>query len=87
MTREDLDEFSNKVLKECLDYVEKLPETVHSVSDLLTIVIHRNGEKFCYKLLNTLAEEVRKFSTFQLSQLNKFYKEETVPWPCMIFRC
>lgn len=58
LSKEALDEFSNQVLSVCLEYIEKLPETVYKVSDLLTIIVRRNGESFCYKLLNTLAEVV-----------------------------
>lgn len=67
LSKEALDEFSNQVLSVCLEYIEKLPETVYKVSDLLTIIVRRNGESFCYKLLNTLAEVVSYiplFSTF-----------------------
>ncbi|KAG8244817.1 E3 ubiquitin-protein ligase huwe1 [Homalodisca vitripennis] len=50
--------FSNQVLQTCLDYVESMPETVYRACDLLTIIIRRNGESYCYKLLNALATEV-----------------------------
>lgn len=52
------DEFVSKCLKNCLNLLDELPETVYRVCDLLVTIIKRNKFEYRKEILTILTEEI-----------------------------
>ena len=58
LSKDIIDDFTNKALSGCLSLLDTLPDTVYRVCDLLLAVFNRNGSKFKETVLRHLIQEV-----------------------------
>ena len=58
LSKDTIDEFTNKALSGCLSLLDTLPDTVYRVCDLLLAVFSRNGSQFKETVLRHLIQEV-----------------------------
>ena len=55
---EDVDQFTETVLEQCLSVLDKIPESVFRIRELLVAVGQRNGKVWMEKTLDILLEQV-----------------------------
>lgn len=79
-----LDDFTQNLLKTCLNILDQLPETVYKVCDLLITVTKRNGPIWRDEMLDTLCKEIYQCIQFLIGILvqddergNKNIKEKS----------
>lgn len=58
ISKEVLDKFTEELLPGCLKMLVDMPDTVHTIYDLIVAVANRNGEKWKQHVLETICHEV-----------------------------
>lgn len=58
LPKKTLDDFTQNLLKTCLNILDQLPETVYKICDLLITVTKRNGPIWRDEMLDTLCKEI-----------------------------
>ncbi|KAK7867832.1 hypothetical protein R5R35_008271 [Gryllus longicercus] len=53
-----IDKFTEHVLKDCLQLMDEIPDTVFRACELLVAVAKRNGKAWCLEMLNDLTFEI-----------------------------
>ena len=56
--KETLDKFTENLLPGCLNMLVDMPDTVHTMYDLIVAVANRNGESWKNHVLETICKEV-----------------------------
>lgn len=84
LPKKSLDDFTQNLLKTCLNILDQLPETVYKVCDLLITVTKRNGPIWRDEMLDTLCKEIYQSIQFLIGILvqddergAKNYKEKS----------
>lgn len=78
LSKEVIDEFTNKALSGCLSLLDTLPDTVYRVCDLLLAVFNRNGPQFKETVLKHLIQEVHD-SVVALLEVCKSDSDQNLP--------
>ena len=84
LLQKTLDDFTQNLLKTCLNILDQLPETVYKICDLLTSVTKRNGPIWRDEMLDTLCKEIYQCIQYLIQVLvqddersSKNYKEKS----------
>lgn len=84
LAKKMLDDFTQNLLKTCLNILDQLPETVYKICDLLITVTKRNGPIWRDEMLDTLCKEIYQCIQFLIGILvqddercTKNYKEKS----------
>lgn len=84
LPKKTLDDFTQNLLKTCLNILDQLPETVYKICDLLITVTKRNGPIWRDEMLDTLCKEIYQCIQFLIAILvqddercTKNYKEKS----------
>ncbi|CAO1370647.1 unnamed protein product [Diamesa hyperborea] len=84
LQQKTLDDFTQNLLKTCLNILDQLPETVYKICDLLTSVTKRNGPIWRDEMLDTLCKEIYQCIQYLIQVLvqddersSKNYKEKS----------
>ena len=85
LSKDIIDDFTNKALSGCLSLLDTLPDTVYRVCDLLLAVFNRNGPHFKETVLKHLIQEVHDSVVALLevcmsdSNQKTYQKDECIP--------
>lgn len=84
LPKKTLDDFTQNLLKTCLNILDQLPETVYKICDLLITVTKRNGPIWRDEMLDTLCKEIYQCIQYLIGILvqddercTKNYKEKS----------
>ena len=84
LAKKVLDDFTQNLLKTCLNILDQLPETVYKICDLLITVTKRNGPIWRDEMLDTLCKEIYQCIQYLINILvqddersTKNYKEKS----------
>ncbi|CRL01178.1 CLUMA_CG014451, isoform A [Clunio marinus] len=84
LPKKTLDDFTQNLLKTCLNVLDQLPETVYKICDLLITVTKRNGPIWRDEMLDTLCKEIYQCIQYLIGILvqddersTKNYKEKS----------